>query len=443
MTLPLGPLTISAATPYHMTIPNPGLVEQVKFSNGSQFDLTATGYGMSGQTTIPAGMEYMFYGSDNQQGFINFTATDNLNVGGQGVINATGYLVGEQMPQGSWPVAIPAQRVIASSFAGQVIATNLVNVGNALTQNVIQVQPSGDSGNVFSVDNAGNVTIGDAAHGGTLSVVGTSTFGARVQGNGASNLRLDTGGVGRAIEFDASGVQKAFVDSNGLNINSPILNQLGAPNSPDWLGGLNVSGNLLIHDGVIKADPNSKSLFYQTDPTASNVHQFYTNNVIRFVLADTLARVQNSDFQCDQKIIAGDQIQPNDAIFSTGNGSVSGSANLYCPIWGSALKIGFCQLVSNFNTATVVTLLLPSQMNSGYVYSSSIGPSTTFQFNLGGSAAAMRQFTTLGAANAGGSDGSVSSFHQLNFGQTLGCDRVLINTTGGNNINSFFWFMGQ
>jgi hypothetical protein len=443
MTLPLGPLTISPTTPYHMTIPNPGLVQQVKFTNGTQFDITATGYGMSGQTTIPAGMEYMLYGSDNQQGFINFTATDNLNVGGQGVLNATGYLVGEQMPQGSWPVAIPAQRVIASSFAGQVIATNLVNVGNALTQNVIQVQPAGDSGNTFSVDNAGNVTIGDALHGGGLSVVGNIIVGGNVAGNGTQNLKLDSNGTSRAIQFDVNNVQKAFVDNTGLVMNTPITNATGGITNPTWTGGMNLSGGLYIHDSAINGDSNSPNINFQTASGAGHVLQFLTNAVLRMSIQDTQVQIVNSDLNALQKIIAGDQIQPNDAVFSTVNGSVSGVADLWCPIWGSALKMGWVNLRNNFNTAAAVTLLFPTpQMNFAWYVSGDIS-GTTWQANLGGSAAAMRHTLTIGGAAAAGTSESVPNIKALNFGQFLGSDRVVINTTAGGNINSFFWFIGQ
>jgi hypothetical protein len=123
---------------------------------------------------------------------------------------------------------------------------------------------------------------------------------------------------------------------------------------------------------------------------------------------------------------------------------VSGQAYLYCPIWGTGIKLGLYQMLNNFQTASAVTLLFPSTITFGQIMTGSIGASTTVQFNNGGSAAAMRQATNLGTtANAAGADGPVSNFHALNVGQFGQSDRFIINTTGGANINSFGWFIGQ
>lgn len=142
-------------------------------------------------------------------------------------------------------------------------------------------------------------------------------------------------------------------------------------------------------------------------------------------------------------INAAQLIAPNAAAFATVSGSVSGTCSLYCAVWGSGLKIGIYQMLSNYNTAVAQTLLFPSTINFGMVYSGSIGPNTTVQFNLGASAAAMRSITGWGAANTFGTDAAVTNFHQLNIGQFGGSDRFIVNTTGGNNINSFGWFIGQ
>jgi hypothetical protein len=141
--------------------------------------------------------------------------------------------------------------------------------------------------------------------------------------------------------------------------------------------------------------------------------------------------------------VTSGQIQPNMPVFSTNNGSVSGVCNLYCPIWGVSLKMGIFQMLSNYQTAVAQTFLFPSAIQFGMVYSGSIGPNTTCQFNSGASAAAMRCVTAFGAANAAGTDASITNFHQLQIGQFGGSDRFIVNTTGGNNINSFGWFIGQ
>lgn len=442
MSISLGPITVSPGQNYKITIQNPGIVEAVKLTNGSQFDLTASGFGLTGQTTIPAGLEYMLYAEDNQQGFINFMPIDNLNVGGQGVVNATGYLVGEELPKGSWPVTVPAQRVIASQFAGQVIATNLVNTGNPLGQNVIQVQPAGDSNNTFTLDTSGNTTIGDAAHGGSLSVVGISTFGGRVQGNGASNLRLDTGGVGRAIEFDASGVQKGFFDSNGLNMNGDITFAA----TPVGAG---FSSNLIMRSGYWIISEATRDLTFDTTD-AARLFQFLNAGVPSATLGQAgltcavPAAFNGASFAVNAAAAFASQITPNAPVFSTVNGSVSGQMLLYCPIWGTGLKIGILVMQNNFQTASNVTVLFPSALNGGvFTLCGPIGAGTTWSFFNGASIINLRHVLTWGGANAAGTDESVTLCKPDNvyFGGPP-ADRIICQTTGAANINATSYFIG-
>jgi hypothetical protein len=317
-------------------------------------------------------------------------------------------------------------------------ATNLANIGYPITTQVIQVQPAGDSGYDFAVDNLGNVTIGDAAHGGSLSVVGTSTFGGRVQGNGGSNLRLDTGGVGRAIEFDASGVQKGFYDSNGLNINSPINNAMGSPDAAATMtAGLCLSGGLNMYDGAVSGSPHQPGLTLQTNVAAGAGQSIgmFTNNIARMAIFDSAVQIYN-------QLTANAQINANMPSQATGNGSVSGNATLWTPIWGSGLKIGIAFCLSNFQTATNVTLLFPSALTNGIYGISGPISGTTFSFQNGGVAQNLRRVTSIGAAGGGvGADEAQSVLkNDWLFSGGGSSDRIVIQTTAAANINAMLCF---
>ena len=251
--------------------------------NNSNLTFQVTFTGGSGQPVIghlPNQWARVFKVNGNYDR-VRVTGSDNPN---NATTPAFSYLVVESYLS-SEDVSHLADTPITAptTFVGPAVvtATNLVNTGNVLGTNVITTQPVSDSNNTFTLDNAGNVTIGDAAHGGSLSVVGTATFGARIQGNGTSNLRLDSNG--QSIEFDVAGIQKAFVDVNGFNINAPIYNSIGsAATNVGWQSGLNVSGGLYMNDNQIQATLNQKSLFLQAEPTSTGaVIQFGTHNVAR------------------------------------------------------------------------------------------------------------------------------------------------------------------
>ncbi len=81
------------------------------------------------------------------------------------------YRDNEKIP-GVFPIALTKQ---TKSGGGAVSSTNtltLSNTGAPLNTNVAFASPSGDAGPAWSVDNAGNEVLGDAAHGGSLTIQG-------------------------------------------------------------------------------------------------------------------------------------------------------------------------------------------------------------------------------------------------------------------------------
>jgi hypothetical protein len=372
--------------------------------SGTQFFIPAGGWGVSAIAPNDASckfvVSYLITGAPVSQ------------------LIATYYDPTEQVPQSYTLGNSPIGGTVSTGGPTVVTATNLVNTGNALGTNVIQVSPLGDSANTFTVDNSGNVSIGDATHGGSFAVVGPATFGGRVQGNGTSNLRLDGGSVANAIEFDNAGVQKGFFDSLGLTMNGTLSFATAAAY---------IATSLYMNGTEVKSTL-ANSLFLGTSD--SNPIRFRNNGT-------EYAHMDATSFGF------GNLIAPNQPRFSTANGSVSGSLDLYCPIWGTGLKIGLL-VFNNLNTASNITVLFPSAFNlAGFTYAGDIGPTTTWSFYQGGAQVGVRHMLTLGAAGAGGTSEGILVVRGMTFNTFLGTpDRIICQTTAGSGINQMSFIMG-
>ena len=97
-------------------------------------------------------------------------------------------------------------------------ASNLNNTGNPAGTNIISSTVSGDAQQAFSVSNDGIVAIGDAAHGGSLSVVGPLTMTGNIQSATTGNLVLNGRGPAAAVQLQSSGFLFMQVDGNGVSI---------------------------------------------------------------------------------------------------------------------------------------------------------------------------------------------------------------------------------
>lgn len=162
MSIQLGPVSVSPGVLVKLGIINVGAVFAVKLSNSSPFDLTITGFGVQGSGTIPAGTEYMLDAKIENLGYLNILPVNNYNVSGTGIVNADAYLVGENVPKGTWPITIPTQTV-KTTVSG---ASTLSNEGTPPTAQVIDIGDShfaglitinNDGTAVWSVDATGTV----------------------------------------------------------------------------------------------------------------------------------------------------------------------------------------------------------------------------------------------------------------------------------------------
>jgi hypothetical protein len=156
----------------------------VKASNKSYFDVKYSDFGTQGQDWIPSGTEYLLEGAIANNGKLTVTPvnSDNISNPAPGTLLINEFLEGEDIPKGAWPVSIPKSTVISLNT----IATILQNLGNPQTT-IAEGQPNGDINFPFTLDNFGNLSLGDPAHpgsinlyGGTASFGGSSTFDALI-----------------------------------------------------------------------------------------------------------------------------------------------------------------------------------------------------------------------------------------------------------------------
>jgi hypothetical protein len=224
--------------------------------SGTQFFVPAGGWGVSpispNDSTCRFAVQYIISGAPVNS------------------LLATYYAPNEQVPQ--------SYTLGNSPIGGQVnvpggISSQVINTGNPTGTTVLSGQPTGDSQAAVSITNDGIVSIGDALHGGSLAVVGTTTFGGRVQGNGTNNLQLDTGNVTRAITFNSAGVQKGFFDNVGLTMNGNLNMASGY-----------VDTDFPINGHEIKATANNTLFLGNT--TAGFGVQLRTIGAVRFGVTD-------------------------------------------------------------------------------------------------------------------------------------------------------------
>lgn len=167
------PINITAGSTVLAKINNPTQMQAIRVSNKSSYDLSANGFGINGQEWLAAGVEYMLYASRGNQGYISFTAFNNANLSPPpaGVVLITEYFVDEKLPHGQWPVSIPAQIV-----QGNLSVTTLKNDGSVAGTSIVEATVSGDVSSAVNLTNDGTLTLGDAAHSGSLSVAKVKLF---------------------------------------------------------------------------------------------------------------------------------------------------------------------------------------------------------------------------------------------------------------------------
>src|SRR5215831_3822305 len=367
---------------------------------------------------------------------------------------ATYYAPDEDVPQSYTLGNSPVGGAVTTSGGGGV-ADHLINTGNAPSSSaIIDIQESGSpAANVFA-DNQGNFTIAQnvsavytqlfnvvagAATNATNVSIGDNAHVTQVNGflqcfDGAYFSGIASGqpavvqgfSVSNQPIFEANMQNNSTAGFYSLPANDSLTGMVGffsnGNSSTPQMVGFQANGHHLIaFNGNV--NPNETVLQWPYGQIiASNTEQIiqsYNGTDLRFnaptshqmnfdINNSAIMSILGNLVHMFQILQLDSSFTLNAPVQATNSGSVSGTCNLYCPIWGSGLKIGLYQMFSNYNTAVAQTFLFPATISFGVIYSGSIGPSTTVQFNNGASAAAMRQMTGFGTANNPGTDGSCS-----------------------------------
>src|SRR5438094_9278398 len=108
MPIALPAVSLTPGTTSKVSLVNLGAIQALKVTNGTPFDLTTSGFGISGGNLIvPAGLEYLLHAEDGNTGHIDILPVNNIGASGTGVANLVVYLQNERLPQGTWPVSVP------------------------------------------------------------------------------------------------------------------------------------------------------------------------------------------------------------------------------------------------------------------------------------------------------------------------------------------------
>lgn len=208
-----------------------------------------------------------------------------------------------------------------------------------------------------------------------------------------SNLTLDTTSSLNNLVLNNGGVNELIIFSNAMWFFETFIQQ---------------------YTGISMQAGSGHSLIFDTSATSDQIN--LRNN------GANVLNVLNNAIQALQPFAASAYIQPN-APAIVGNGSVSGSAQMFCPVWGSGQKIAsiYC---NNYNTASNIDLIFPSPINNAAYYHTG-DAAGTYSFLNGASVVTCRHMLTLGAAGAAGTSEGITVLRTQNMGTILGpFDRI-------------------
>lgn len=251
--------------PVNVQLLHPQLVQALKVSNKSPYDIQYADFGVQGSDWIVAGTEYMLYGSVQNQGDIYLLAvnTTNISPANPGAVLITQFQIGEEIPKGSWPVSIPFQTVNTNSSV--TTAQSIDNEGNVAGTSIIKSVVAGDGTNAaVSVNNDAVVVFGDTANPGSFTENGPSTFNGNLSLGSSAELfasipsaqTLVTGGTislpnGLIKKVTNSGVVTGAIMALGTNQRLLILYNVGTNSITMAASGSNCNrgSNLVIAPG--------------------------------------------------------------------------------------------------------------------------------------------------------------------------------------------------
>lgn len=200
-----------------------------------------------------------------------------------------------------YPLTLPRLTNIGNNVNTNQLSTTLVNTGNPVnTQNIIQVSPAGDVGNTTTLDNMGNLTVGDTTHAGTITldsagIVKTNTVQdtsgdgvISVTGTGGTqNTRLQSG---NQINLQVpGGTTICIIDSAGIHLNAgQLLLTDGAMKHFNGASTVCGSGTVISHGiGVTPRMVLGEALIAQPGSSNTGVNNFTATTFTASIFAGT------------------------------------------------------------------------------------------------------------------------------------------------------------
>jgi hypothetical protein len=130
-----------------------------------------------------------------------------------------GYIVGQAWSPGELKNPGPVMMTRLVGLTGAIVTANstLVNLNNPVnTPNIGQIQPAGDAGFTWTLDNMGNMTLGDATNPGGLTVNGVLTIHS-VNTIAGDNLVINGASGAFDIFLNYATGRTLFIQENGVS----------------------------------------------------------------------------------------------------------------------------------------------------------------------------------------------------------------------------------
>lgn len=270
--------------PVNVQLLHPQLVQALKISNKSPYDIQYADFGVQGSDWIVAGTEYMLYGSVQNQGDIYLLAvnTTNISPANPGAVLITQFQIGEEIPKGSWPVSIPFQTVNTNSSV--TTAQSIDNEGNVAGTSIIKSVVAGDGTNAsVSLTNDAQFTLGDALHAALLAITGNLTINNPEQIN-PTPVHIVGGTSGTADMYQILSGAFKLVYVNFITLECSANQDMAIP-TPFTSFVCAISFNLgngqpleLLSGGVAQTESVITSIA-STGGASTNVTQFFGNSI--------------------------------------------------------------------------------------------------------------------------------------------------------------------
>jgi hypothetical protein len=254
------PVSLSPGSSIPVQLPGLGQISVVDFANSSPFDITYVGFGCPGEMIIEAGTKVRLHAEIFNAAKMTLLPVNNVGASGTGVVNITVYFTTDNVPPGTFPVAIPVQVVQAKvtgiqtlSNENQTTGTLVVDIGPSGNNQVVaifndhfvwsvvqsgvahQVLKGQTSGNPLQIGQSGDITevLGKLTGDGTSILTGAVTAAAANVLGTAGNLQHILGTLT---------VDQLVTDSAGLIVNgstNPTIDISSATGTAGikWQGG--------------------------------------------------------------------------------------------------------------------------------------------------------------------------------------------------------------